>query len=132
VSVSSLLCYITWSGVIYQYALLTTRTFAKISHMSSKLAGPSDATGSKETEQRQPLYEASTQFRNWRFSPEGLAQIRAKLNEAAVAAIKNSFEIDQVTFPPNPYPYSRYSYLSFSQDPLPMFRSCMRMKRYCL
>ena len=51
----------------------------------------------KDLEQRQPLYEASTQFQNWRFSQEGLAQIREKLNETAVAAIRNTFEVDEVT-----------------------------------
>lgn len=64
--------------------------------MTSKTTDSPATTGSKETEQRQPLYEASTQFRNWRFSSQGLAQIREKLNEAAVATIRCTFEADQV------------------------------------
>lgn len=43
-----------------------------------------------------PLYEASTQYRNWRYSIEQLAHIRAGLNEAAVAVIRKTFETDQV------------------------------------
>ncbi|KAF8973886.1 cyclin-like protein [Flammula alnicola] len=41
------------------------------------------------------LYEASTQCRNWRFSVEQLAHIRATLNEAAVAVIRTKFETDE-------------------------------------
>ncbi|KAM6498242.1 Cyclin-like protein [Amanita muscaria] len=41
---------------------------------------------------KKPLYESSTQFRNWRCSPEKLAHIRHSLNEAAVSAIRNTFE----------------------------------------
>lgn len=65
--------------------------------MSLKTAdSPATVTDSKEEEQKQPLYEASTQFRNWRFSPGGLAHIREKLNKAAVAAIRHTFDLDQV------------------------------------
>ncbi|KAJ6627126.1 cyclin-like protein [Mycena sp. CBHHK59/15] len=42
-----------------------------------------------------PLYEASTQFKNWRYSPESLAQVRTSLNAAAVAVIRNTFEADE-------------------------------------
>src|SRR4051794_30834857 len=45
---------------------------------------------------RKPLFEASTQFRNWRFSPEQLHQTRTELTEAAVAVIRNSFEVYEV------------------------------------
>ncbi|KAG5644755.1 hypothetical protein DXG03_007884 [Asterophora parasitica] len=41
---------------------------------------------------KRPLYEASTQFRNWRFSPEQLSNLRLTLNEAAVAVIRNTLE----------------------------------------
>ncbi|KIK71142.1 hypothetical protein GYMLUDRAFT_148362 [Collybiopsis luxurians FD-317 M1] len=41
---------------------------------------------------KRPLYEASTQFMNWRFSPERLAHIRSALNEAAVNVIRKTFE----------------------------------------
>ncbi|KAJ7783564.1 cyclin-like protein [Mycena maculata] len=42
-----------------------------------------------------PLYEASTQFKNWRYSPGSLAEVRASLNAAAVAVIRNTFEADE-------------------------------------
>ncbi|KAF8642247.1 hypothetical protein AX16_009522 [Volvariella volvacea WC 439] len=42
-----------------------------------------------------PLYEASTQCRNWRYSPEKLASIRTILNEAAVSAIRNKIEANE-------------------------------------
>ncbi|KAJ6604453.1 cyclin-like protein [Mycena vulgaris] len=42
-----------------------------------------------------PLYEASTQFKNWRYSPQSLAAVRASLNAAAVAVIRNTFETDE-------------------------------------
>ena len=47
---------------------------------------------------KRPLYEASTQFRNWRYSIEKLACVRQSLNEAAVTAIRNTFEAAEVTF----------------------------------
>jgi len=56
----------------------------------------SGTTDAEYPEPRQPLYEASTQFQNWRSSQEGLTQIREKLNETAVAAIRNTFEVDEV------------------------------------
>ncbi|KAF8203696.1 cyclin-like protein [Pholiota molesta] len=42
-----------------------------------------------------PLYEASTQCKNWRYSIERLVHIRATLNEAAVAAIRIKIETDE-------------------------------------
>ncbi|KAJ7071221.1 cyclin-like protein [Mycena amicta] len=42
-----------------------------------------------------PLYEASSQFHNWRFSPQNLTQIRSSLNAAAVGVIRNTFETDE-------------------------------------
>lgn len=44
--------------------------------------------------ERKPLYEGSTQFRHWRFSTEQLSSMRASLNTAAVAAIRDAFEAD--------------------------------------
>jgi hypothetical protein len=46
-----------------------------------------------------PLYEASTQCKNWRYSIERLVHIRATLNEAAVAAIRIKIETDEVRVP---------------------------------
>ncbi|KAF8213273.1 cyclin-like protein [Mycena galopus ATCC 62051] len=42
-----------------------------------------------------PLYEASTQFKNWRYSSQSLAKVRSSLNAAAVAVIRNTFEVDE-------------------------------------
>jgi cyclin H len=50
-------------------------------------AGPSDT-------KRIPLYEASTQFKHWRFSPEQLALTRETLNTAAASVIRKAFEAD--------------------------------------
>jgi hypothetical protein len=88
-----------------------------------------ETTDSKEAEERQPLYEASTQFRNWRFSPEGLEQIREKLNDAAVAAIRNTFEVDQVTLSPIRSAFFWFSSLSFSLDLLLMLHSWTGMRK---
>ncbi|KIY45448.1 cyclin-like protein [Fistulina hepatica ATCC 64428] len=52
------------------------------------VAGPSESG-------RRPLYEGSTQFRNWRHSPEKLRQIRESLNHAAVEVIRNTYEADE-------------------------------------
>ncbi|KAH9857898.1 cyclin-like protein [Lenzites betulinus] len=46
------------------------------------------------TPTQQSLYEGSTQYRHWRFSPEQLARMRFRLNEDAVSAIRNAFEAD--------------------------------------
>ncbi|KAI0034314.1 cyclin-like protein [Vararia minispora EC-137] len=46
-------------------------------------------------EARLPLFQASTQFRNWRFSPERLAATRASMNKAAVAVICATFDADE-------------------------------------
>ncbi|TDL28406.1 cyclin-like protein [Rickenella mellea] len=43
---------------------------------------------------RVPLYEGSTQYRNWRFSPDKLQETRSSLNAAAVAGIRKAFEAD--------------------------------------
>lgn len=53
---------------------------------------PEDAFKGKKT-----LYEASTQCKNWRFSPDRLAVVRGSLNSAAVAVIRNAFEADEVS-----------------------------------
>jgi cyclin H len=48
------------------------------------------------SEQKVPLYEGGTQFKNWRYSVEQLAHTRTILNEAAVSAIRSTFENDEV------------------------------------
>lgn len=54
--------------------------------MNEEPAGPSTS--------RTSLYEGSTQYRYWRFSPEQLVDTRTKLNADAVAAIRDAFEAD--------------------------------------
>ncbi|KIK47318.1 hypothetical protein CY34DRAFT_799477 [Suillus luteus UH-Slu-Lm8-n1] len=44
---------------------------------------------------KKPLYEGSTQYKSWRYSPEQLEQVRTSLNTAAVAVIRNTFEADE-------------------------------------
>ncbi|KIK91614.1 hypothetical protein PAXRUDRAFT_830677 [Paxillus rubicundulus Ve08.2h10] len=58
---------------------------------SSKTADEptTSSTGTKS------LYEASTQFKSWNFSPEQLVIVRESLNSAAVTAIRNTFETDE-------------------------------------
>ncbi|KAI0257570.1 cyclin-like protein [Lactifluus subvellereus] len=41
-----------------------------------------------------PLFQSSTQYKNWRFSAEKLKAIRTALNQAAIAAIRTTFESD--------------------------------------
>ena len=53
--------------------------------------GPSTPT-------RRPIYEASSQFRSWRFSANQLQHTRTVLNADAVAAIKSAFETDLVCY----------------------------------
>jgi len=45
---------------------------------------------------RKSLWEGSSQYRHWRYSKETLHQHRMQMNEAAVSAIKNAFEADEV------------------------------------
>ncbi|QRV76383.1 Cyclin, C-terminal domain [Ceratobasidium sp. AG-Ba] len=52
---------------------------------------PAEPTPAPQPQQR-PLYEASTQFRNWRFSTEQLAANRKSLNAAAVNGIRELLE----------------------------------------
>ncbi|KAJ3511207.1 hypothetical protein NMY22_g15725 [Coprinellus aureogranulatus] len=44
---------------------------------------------------KRPLYESSTQYRNWRFSFERLERTRASMNQAAVAAIRMKIVADE-------------------------------------
>ncbi|TRM65744.1 cyclin-like protein [Schizophyllum amplum] len=55
----------------------------------------SNADPGPSTSRGKPLYEGSTQFRNWRFSPERLAHMRERMNANAVAAIRAAFEADE-------------------------------------
>ncbi|KIM48059.1 hypothetical protein M413DRAFT_16098 [Hebeloma cylindrosporum] len=42
------------------------------------------------------LFEASTQYKNWRYSVAQLARIRRDLNDAAVAIIRTKFDTDEL------------------------------------
>jgi cyclin H len=46
---------------------------------------------------RRSLWEGSSQCRHWRYSKEQLLQQRTQINGAAVSAIKNAFEADEVS-----------------------------------
>lgn len=46
---------------------------------------------------RKSLYEGSTQYKHWRFSPKSLAAQRAAQNQEAVAKIRDAFELDAVS-----------------------------------
>ena len=65
-------------------------------HLPQTTVLASSAPGSQPAPSRQSLYEGSSQYRHWRFSPEQLAATRASLNAAAVKAIKDAFETDSV------------------------------------
>lgn len=59
-----------------------------------------DATLNEEVSSSQhnkSLYEASTQYTNWRFSQEDLARIRTSLNVAAISAIQSTLEKAEVS-----------------------------------
>jgi hypothetical protein len=47
-----------------------------------------------EPSKKKPLYEGSTQFRNWRFSKEQLAEKRSVLSSAAVETVRKVIEND--------------------------------------
>ncbi|KAF8078470.1 cyclin-like protein [Lyophyllum atratum] len=53
---------------------------------------PIEPSSSALPSTKKPIYESSTQFRNWRFSPEQLSELRSSLNAAAVAVIRNTLE----------------------------------------
>lgn len=61
---------------------------------AESLPAPDDTVNGQQA--RKPLFEGSTQFKNWRFSPERLHATRSALNASAVAAIRNTFEADLV------------------------------------
>ncbi|KAH9937569.1 cyclin-like protein [Fomitopsis serialis] len=58
-------------------------------------AGPVPPPNAEASSSKHSIYEASTQYRHWRFSPEDLAQTRTALNAAAVSVIRDAFEIDE-------------------------------------
>jgi hypothetical protein len=43
-----------------------------------------------------PLYQESSQFRHWRFSPAKLAGLRRELNTRAVAVVKENMRAEAV------------------------------------
>jgi cyclin H len=59
----------------------------------------SESATTTEPSTKKPLYEGSTQFRNWRFSREQLAQKRSVLNVAAVEAVQRVIENDSACQP---------------------------------
>ncbi|KAI0793393.1 cyclin-like protein [Abortiporus biennis] len=59
-------------------------------------AAVSTPGASSSTVEKVPLYQGSTQYRHWRFSPEELVHTRVSLNAAAVRVIKDAFEADSL------------------------------------
>lgn len=57
---------------------------------------PTDTTATRSPT-RKSLYEGSTQYKHWRFSPNSLAAQRASQNKEAVAKIRDAFELDAVS-----------------------------------
>lgn len=81
---------------------LTTTLDRLPSSNSHQTHSPTPSNGNKLTQsnnhesQRRSIYESSSQYRHWRFSAEQLKNVRETLNHAAVAAIRNTFESDEV------------------------------------
>ena len=84
---------------------------------------PALVTEAPPSEKKLSLYEASTQYRNWRYTTERLAHIRATLNEAAVAVIRTKIETDEVFFWLLHLSLIRHLNVFSSQDRLAMFPS---------
>ena len=83
-------------AVVIIYFLLSHWPHSSLTHSYQRvMAAPQEESPATKGE-KQPLYHASTQFRNWRFSFEGLAQVRGAMNEVAVAAIRRKIEADEV------------------------------------
>lgn len=71
---------------------------------SSSTAAPSSSRGtappppsSSPTEALRPLYEESSQYRNWRYSKEQLAKMRKDLNERAVDVVRKNLQAEKVS-----------------------------------
>ncbi|KZT74737.1 cyclin-like protein [Daedalea quercina L-15889] len=58
-------------------------------------AGQPSHANAEASSSKHSIYEASTQYRHWRFSPEQLVDTRASLNAAAVSVIRDAFEADE-------------------------------------
>ncbi|KIY63645.1 cyclin-like protein [Cylindrobasidium torrendii FP15055 ss-10] len=56
------------------------------------MAVPTSSPDPAATPKKTPIYEASSQYNNWRFSPERLEVLRRTMNEAAVTAIRRTLE----------------------------------------
>ncbi|KAF5374784.1 hypothetical protein D9758_000140 [Tetrapyrgos nigripes] len=74
---------------------------------------------------KKPLYEASTQFKHWRYSQESLADVRSKLNEAAVAVIRQTFEAYE------PGSSSNVSFLNANEEHLLVTFYVTRITQLC-
>ncbi|KAK7694532.1 hypothetical protein QCA50_001718 [Cerrena zonata] len=74
--------------------LATLSLFLIVHQALNPMAAEQTPSVASTASARSPLYEASTQYRHWRFSPEQLAHTRTTLNEAAVKVIRDAFEAD--------------------------------------
>jgi hypothetical protein len=55
-----------------------------------------ETTAASDVYPKAPIYESSTQYLHWRFSLEQLSGIRIALNTTAVAAIRQTLEVEKV------------------------------------
>ncbi|KAL7415381.1 cyclin-like protein [Mrakia frigida] len=93
---------------------------------SSSTAAPSSSKGtappppsSSPTEALRPLYEESSQYRNWRYSKEKLAKMRKDLNERAVDVVRKNLQAEKVSSTPSQAQAEEEAYLTFGTNPPP-------------
>lgn len=75
-------------------SLISVIVAGEFHHIPRRRSRMSESATTAEPSAKKPLYEGSTQFRNWRFSREQLAQKRSVLNVAAVEAVRRVIEND--------------------------------------
>lgn len=95
---------------------------------SSKGGG---AGSGPSTDALRPLYEESSQYRNWRYSKEQLAKMRKDLNERAVETVRKNLQAEKVssTSPSLLPPSLPASFFRSSPIPLAsLFGSCSKPK----
>lgn len=75
-------------------AKLRPRLTTHISSLPTFMTVQLTSSETTQNSHKRPLYEGTTQFKNWRYSVEQLREIRSSLNAAAVAVIKNALEVN--------------------------------------
>ncbi|KAI0274627.1 cyclin-like protein [Gloeopeniophorella convolvens] len=85
----------------------------------------SPTTPNAASPQKIPLFQNSTQYKNWRFSREQLRATRTALNEGAIAAIRNTFEAD------SPGSSSDIQFLDADEERLLMMLYISKISQLC-